>query len=98
MSGHFLVRQARGPDWDPSVGRREQAGWERHAAFIDGLTDRVVLAGPLVEVDGEFVLLLVRAEDEAEARRLFDGDPWMGSILRIAAVERWIVWIGAERL
>jgi hypothetical protein len=25
-------------------------------------------------------------------------DPWMGSILQIAAIERWTLWIGADRL
>jgi uncharacterized protein YciI len=98
VSGYFLVRQRRGPEWDPSKGRREQAGWDRHAAFIDGLEDRVVIGGPIDDVDGEFALLLVRADDETGARALFDADPWMGSILQIAAIERWTLWIGADRL
>ena len=98
MSGYFLVRQARGPEWDPSKRRREQAGWDRHVAFVDGLGDRVVIGGPIDDVDGEFVVLVVRAEDEAAARALFDTDPWMGSILRIDTVERWTLWIGADRL
>ena len=98
MSGYFLVRQRRGPEWDPSRGRREQAGWDRHVAFVDGLEDRVVIGGPIDDVDGEFVVLVVRAEDETDARAMFDADPWMGSILQIAAVERWTLWIGADRL
>jgi uncharacterized protein YciI len=98
VSGYFLVRQRRGPEWDASKRRREQAGWDRHAAFIDGLGDRVVIGGPIDDVDGEFVVLLVRAEAEADARAMFDADPWMGSILQIAAVERWTLWIGADRL
>jgi hypothetical protein len=98
VSDYFLVRQGRGPEWDRSKGRREQAGWDRHVAFVDGLGDRVVIGGPIDDVDGEFVVLLVRAADEAEARTMFDADPWMGSILRIAAVERWNLWIGAGRL
>jgi uncharacterized protein YciI len=98
MSGYFLVRQARGPEWDPSKGRREQAGWDRHVAFVEGIGDRVMIGGPIGDVDGEFVVLVVRAEDEAAARALFDADPWMGSILRIDTVERWTLWIGADRL
>jgi uncharacterized protein YciI len=89
MSGYFLVRQARGPAWDPSKGTRGQAGWDRHVAFIDGLADRVLIGGPIDDIDGEFAVLLVRADDETDARRLFDADPWMGSILQIASVERW---------
>jgi hypothetical protein len=67
---YCLVRQGRGPEWDRSKRRREQAGWDRHLAFVDGLG----------------------------ARTMFDADPWMGSILRIAAIERWNPWIGADRL
>jgi uncharacterized protein YciI len=98
MSGYFLVRQARGPDWDPARARREQAGWDRHAAFIDALADRVLLAGPIGDVDGEFAMVLVRAADEADAGAIFDADPWNGSILRIVGVERWTLWLGADRL
>jgi uncharacterized protein YciI len=98
VSALFLVRQRRGPAWDPAKGRREQAGWDRHAAFIDGLGERVVVGGPIDDVDGEFVLLLVRAADQADACGMFDADPWMGSVLEIASVERWTLWIGADRL
>jgi uncharacterized protein len=98
VSAIFLVRQERGPEWDPARGRREQAGWDEHAAFIDGLGNRVAIGGPIDDVDGEFVVLVVRADDETEASRLFDADPWMGSILQMAAIERWTLWIGAGRL
>jgi uncharacterized protein YciI len=95
MSAHFLVRQARGPRWDPSRGRREQAGWDDHAAFIDRLAEagRVVLGGPVGEVDGQHALLLVRAADEAEARGMLADDPWLDRILRIESVERWTLWV-----
>jgi hypothetical protein len=39
-----------------------------------------------------------RAETEGDARAMFKTDPWMGSILQIAAIERWTLWIGADRL
>ena len=58
----------------------------------------MVIGGPIDDVDGEFVVLLVRAEDETEVRTMFGADPWMGSILQIAAIERWNLWIGADRL
>jgi uncharacterized protein len=95
VSGHFLVRQARGPEWDPSRGRREQRGWDEHAAFIDRLAEegRVVLGGPVGEIDGQHAMLLVRARDEPAARGMFAGDPWLGRILRIESVEPWTLWI-----
>jgi uncharacterized protein YciI len=100
VSEHFLVRQTRGPAWDLSRARREQAGWEEHAAFVDRLvaTGRIVLAGPLDDLDGEDVALVVLADDEADARALLEADPWRDGVLRTAGVERWNVWVGAERL
>jgi uncharacterized protein YciI len=97
---YFLVRQARGPAWDPGRPRREQAGWDEHVEFVDRLTEqgRIVLGGPLDDVDGEYVMLLVVAAGEEEARRLFDEDPWCDGVLRIDRIERWNLWIGAEHL
>jgi hypothetical protein len=69
MSSYFLVRQARGPEWDPSKGRREQAGWDLHVAFVDRLGDRAVIGGPIGDVDGEFVVLVVRAEERPRRAR-----------------------------
>jgi arsenate reductase (thioredoxin) len=91
----FVMRQARGPQWDPARGRREQDGWDEHAAFIDGLVadGRIVLGGPVGEIDGQYVVLVVRAESEDAARAMFDGDPWMGAILVIETVEPWTLWI-----
>jgi|SRR5690349_721105 uncharacterized protein YciI len=95
MTGHYLVRQARGPEWDASRGRREQPGWDEHAAFIDRLAaeGRVVLAGPVGEIDGQHAVVLVRAADEAQARNLFADDPWNDRVLRIESVEPWTLWI-----
>ena len=90
------MRQERGPEWDPARGRREQAGWDEHAAFIDRLVaaGRIVLGGPVGEIDGEHVVLVVRADGEAAARALFDDDPWIGRVLVIDSVEPWTLWIG----
>ncbi len=100
VSDLFLVRQARGPTWDPARGRREQAGWREHAEFIDRLTDqgRVLLAGPLEDADGEYVCLVLAASDHEDARELLAADPWADGVLRTDSIERWIVWVGAERL
>jgi hypothetical protein len=94
---YFVVKVARGPAWDESKRRREQAGWVEHAAFMDALAEDgfVVLGGPLGEVDGEYTLLVVDAESEALIRARLAGDPWLGSILTIASVEPWTVWLRA---
>jgi uncharacterized protein YciI len=100
VADYFLVRQGRGPDWDPSRGRREQSGWNEHAAFIDRLSGegKIALGGPLGDIDGQYAALVVRAVSEDEARAMFADDPWMNSILRIESVDRWTLWIGADSL
>jgi uncharacterized protein YciI len=100
MASYFLVRQARGPAWDSSRGRREQSGWDPHVAFIDRLSEdgKILLGGPIGEIDGQHVVLVVRAASDDEARAMFADDPWMGSVLAIESVEPWTLWIGADTL
>jgi uncharacterized protein len=94
---YYVVMVARGPAWDPSRRRREQAGWDEHAAFMDALAEEgfVVLGGPLGEVDGENVLLVVDAASEGALRARLAADPWAGTILTIASVKPWSVWLRA---
>jgi hypothetical protein len=94
---YFLVEQAKGPAWDDSVGRREQAGWDRHAAFVDALAEAgfVVLGGPIGEGDGENALLVVDADDEATIRARLAEDPWAGDLLTIESIRPWSVWVRA---
>jgi uncharacterized protein YciI len=100
VADYFLVRQARGPEWDPLRGRREQAGWNDHAAFIDQLSEdgKIPLGGPVGDIDGEHAVLVVSAASEDDARAMFAGDPWAETILRIESVEPWTLWIGAGSL
>jgi hypothetical protein len=44
MADYFLVERAKGPAWDHSRGRREQAAWDEHAEFMDGLARRAGVA------------------------------------------------------
>lgn len=100
MADYYLVRVARGPAWDHSRGRREQEGWDEHAAFMDALTDEgvVVLGGPVGDVDGEHTVLVVDVESEAAIRARLADDPWANSLLTIESVEPWSVWLrGAAR-
>jgi len=94
---YYLVERANGPSWDYSRGRREQAGWDEHAAFMDALADEgfVVLGGPVGEGDGVYNLLVIRAGSEAQIRTRLADDPWEGSILTISTVKPWSVWLRA---
>jgi hypothetical protein len=91
----FAVYEEPGPGWDPARPRREQDGWDEHAAFMDALVEDgfVVLGGPLG--DGHFVLLAVDAEDEAAVRRGFADDPWLQepATLVIGRIEPWTIFL-----
>jgi uncharacterized protein YciI len=100
LSGYFLVRQAWGPEWDPSRGCRQQSGWNEHAAFIGRLSDKgnLSLGGPVGDIDGQCAVLVVRAANDDDARAMFADDPWMDRILTTASVEPWTLSIGADSL
>lgn len=97
MADYYVVQLVRGPAWDHSRRRREQAGWNGHAAFMDRLAEEgvVLLGGPLGDEDGEKVLLIAEVSSEAVIRARLADDPWAGSILTIASVEPWSVWLRA---
>jgi uncharacterized protein len=88
----YLVSYAPGPDWEESVPRRRQAGWDAHAAFMDALDEREIisLGGPL---DERRALLVVRAADRAEVMAQLSPDPWLNGTLVIESVEEWTLWL-----
>ncbi len=88
----YVVRLKRGGPWDWSRDMREQAGWDEHARFMDGLVDAgfILLGGPL-EGDQE-TLHVVEAESEDAIRRRFAEDPWAANgMLSPVRIERWTV-------
>lgn len=98
MADYFVVERARGPAWDHSRRRREQAGWDEHAAFMDALVDEgfVVLGGPMGEGDGENVLLIVDGDGEKGIHARLANDPWGEDMLTTVRVEPWSVWLRAS--
>ena len=98
MGDYYLVERAKGPAWDHSRGRREQPGWDAHAAFMDALAEEgvVLLGGPMGEGDGENAMLIVDAESEAEIRARLAEDPWTDDMLTIESVKPWSVWLRAD--
>lgn len=96
MADYFLVRQKRGPEWDYARGRREQDGWDEHAAFMDALVDEgvIVLGGPVGDPhEGDETVLVVDVESEDEIRGRLAPDPWAGSLLTLVSVEPWTTWL-----
>lgn len=97
--GYFLVKRVHGRSWDASRLRREQAGWDEHAAFMDALVDKgvVVLGGPVGEGDGDYALLVMEVEDEAEARNWLAADPWGDDMLVTESIDPWSVFLRRGR-
>jgi uncharacterized protein YciI len=89
VASFFVVERRSGPAWDAGRALEDQAGWDEHAAFMDGLVETgfVVLGGPLA--DERRVILAVEAESEDEVRATLARDPWSGSHLVVEAVEPW---------
>ncbi len=95
----FAVTTARGPAWDPARDIRQQAEWDAHAAFADGLVDSgvIVLGGPIDGATDEVALLAMQAADADEVRSIFDADPWVVSeVLRIKDVRHWRLWLDSR--
>jgi uncharacterized protein YciI len=92
---YFLVKRAHGRAWDPTRPRRQQEGWDEHAAFMDGLVDQgvIVLGGPVGEGDGDSALLVVDAGSEADVRSWLAADPWGEDMLSTESIERWSVFL-----
>ena len=78
----FAVTMVNGPAWDPAVQRRQQAGWDAHARYMDGLVadGRVILGGPIG--DGSDVLVVHEAADQDDLRATLAADPWADRILK----------------
>jgi uncharacterized protein len=98
VADYYLVEEAKGPTWDHARGRREQAGWDDHATFMDELAEEgfAVLGGPIGEGDGENVLLIVDADGEDAIRARLAEDPWFNTVLRIESIRPWSVWLRSD--
>jgi hypothetical protein len=97
---YFLVTRAWGPAWDPARRRREQDGWDEHAAFMDRLVEEgfVILGGPVGDVETGSALNLVEAESEEAVRDRLADDPWPEELLRIERIEPWTIWLRSSRV
>ena len=94
---NFAVRLVHGPGWDSSRQIRDQADWDEHAAFMDGLVNDgfIILGGPLG--NGEQTLHVVEAADENEIATRLAEDPWASAgLLRIGTIERWALWLDSR--
>ena len=72
----FAVMRTRGPAWNDSVPMEQQIDWRPHADFMNALSAEGValLAGPLGGTRD--VLLVFRADSEAEVETRLAADCW----------------------
>lgn len=95
---NFAVTLIHGDAWDDSVGVRQQAGWDEHAAFMDGLVSDgfILLGGPIG--DGQQTHHVVEARDECDVRERLAEDPWAtADLLRVGSIEPWQFWLDFRR-
>jgi uncharacterized protein YciI len=100
MKTRFIVIHAKGPSWDPTKLRRDQAEWHEHAEFMDKLTAEgfVELGGPLGEGDGEDAMLVIDAPDEETVVSRLKEDPWKQSgMLVVKSIQRWNIFLESEK-
>jgi uncharacterized protein YciI len=95
---YFALTTVHGPGWDDSRPIREQAAWDDHARFMDGLVDRgfIVVGGPVG--DGSETLHCVHAADEHEVEATMAADPWASmGLLQVGSIRPWALWLDGRR-
>ena len=95
----FVVTRSRAAAWDAALAMDHQAAWSDHAQFMNDLEGSgfVVVGGPLE--DTPYIMLAVRAENEAQVRSTLGGDPWEASrIIETTRIAPWALALGAGKL
>lgn len=95
MAQLFLVMRTRGPAWNDGASMDEQVDWRRHADFMNDLHARgiALLAGPLTGTRD--VLLVFRAESEAEVEARLAEDCWSAEgLLQTLWIRPWRLRLG----
>jgi uncharacterized protein len=99
MSSHFAIIA-----WDaPNSAAPRARASAAHFAHIDRIIDRIAIAGPLKDDDGQNIgsMLVFKAETAAEAEALFRSDPYFAA----GVWDRWTInaflpaagdWIGGK--
>jgi uncharacterized protein YciI len=94
---HVVLHRS-GPDYRPELPLERQTGWEQHAAFMDGLVADgfLVLGGPLS--DEHRVIYAAQAASADDVRASLARDPWSGTHLRVASIDRWTIRLDGREL
>jgi uncharacterized protein YciI len=87
---YFVLVHTPGPAWDPTKSFRDQAGIERHAAYMQDFFDHgaLILGGPFFDNSGGMMIFDIASAEEAQ--RIADGDPTVKSGLLKVTVKAWL--------
>ena len=92
----FAVMNTRGPAWNDAVAMEEQIDWRGHADYMNALVADgfMLLGGPLTGTRD--VLLIVRAESEADVEARLAADCWrVRGLLRTLQIHPWWLRLGS---
>ncbi len=86
----YVLMHEYGPGWDQTAGEANQAGIERHHAYLAACLEAgsLVLAGPFSDESGGLVILDV--ESLAEAEEIANQDPAVQSGMLKVEIKRWL--------
>jgi hypothetical protein len=96
MKRVFAVIRSRGPAWDDSKSLEDQADWDGHSTFMDGLFEEgfAALVGPLEGTRD--ALLVLRAASEFEVMNRLTDDPWsQNGLLTTTLISPWQLRLGS---
>ncbi len=78
----------------PDVQEIRQKLFQSHLDFLDSCSDRVLVPGGLRDVENDRPvggLWIVEAENEAEVKEIFHGDPfWTNGLRARYRINRWV--------
>lgn len=92
----FAVMRTRGAAWNDAAAMEEQIDWRAHADFMNALVADgfMLLGGPLTGTRD--VLLVVRAESEADVEARLAADCWsVKGLLRTLRINPWRLRLGS---
>ena len=92
----FAIMRTRGPRWDDGEPMEGQEDWRAHADYMNALEAEgfMLLAGPLAGTRD--VLLIARAQDEAEVEARLSQDCWtVKDLLRTRQINPWSLRLGS---
>jgi uncharacterized protein YciI len=95
---YFALISKHGEKWIEGKGSREQAHWDGHATFMEGLFSqgKVVLGGPFA--DYSQILVVIEGENRSEVQSWFENDPWVvNQVTQAPEIHEWLIFLDRNR-